>query len=108
MTLFEPVSLVVATLLYLAGRVYWDRRHRRRRFFSDDEAVGGLALARRCSAYEVFQQAGRHWGFSSSKISGDFNRYLKTGFIPRYVAGFARANLLPGDMQVYAQIVKRW
>ncbi|RPJ75346.1 MAG: hypothetical protein EHM15_03770 [Desulfobacteraceae bacterium] len=108
MMVFEPVSLVLLTLVYLAGRICWDRRHARRRYVSDDDALSGLAMARQCSAYDVFIQAGRQWGFSASKTTGDFNRYLRSGFIPRYVAGFARANIRPEEVQAYAQLTKGW
>ena len=108
MMVFEPVSLVMLTLVYLAARICWDRRRARRRFFSDDDALNGLAMARQCSAYDLFMQAGHQWGFSTSKSTGDFNRYLRSGCIPRYVAGFARENIRPEEVQAYAQLTRRW
>lgn len=105
---FEPVSLVMLTLVYLAARICWDRRHARRRFVSDDDALNGLAMARQCSVYDLFMQAGRQWGFSSAKSAGDFNRYLRSGLIPRYVVGFVRENIHPDEVKAYDHLTRRW
>ena len=98
------IGLTVLAAVYIGIRNYITGRSLKKENRSDEELVSTLAMVRRCSAADVFRLAGEEWNFSEQKIQRDFQQYLKTGEIPRYVGAYARKNVTEADLR-YRDIV---
>ena len=104
----ESYIFLLLTAFYFCVSSYANRRFAERRVIRDDEYVTCLAMARECSVYTIFQNAGSDWNFSESKIDSDFKNYLREGFIPQYVSTFAKRNVLPEDLKMYTLMSRGW
>lgn len=104
----EGVFFLLLAVLYFFGASVADKRLARCRSIRDDEYLSCLAMARRCSVYQVFKSAGDEWRFSQSKIDSDFAQYLREGFLPRYVIRFSRKNVTPEDLRMYCLMSRGW
>jgi len=93
------VGLTVAAVIYIGIRNYLTSRSLKKADRSDEELLSTLAMVRRCSTFDVFASAGAEWNFSEQKIRQDFQQYLKTGEIPRYVSAYARQNVTESDLK---------
>jgi len=105
---WNAVLLVVLTMVYVVARSYIENEHAKKAFISNDEFLAGLAMARQCSAYDLFRSSGVDWRFSNSKIETDFNAYLKTGHIPHYVVTYVKQNIRPEDVKSLRRIIRLW
>ncbi|MBI5579111.1 MAG: hypothetical protein HY895_08150 [Deltaproteobacteria bacterium] len=105
---WNAILLVVLTICYVVARSYIENEHAKKAFISNDEYLASLAMARQCSAYDLFRCSGVDWRFSSSKIETDFSAYLKTGHIPHYVASYVKRNIRPEDVKSLRRIIRLW
>ena len=104
----NPVLFVMLVAGYFAALIYFEKNHCKRAFISNDEYLSSLAMARRCSVYDLFLCSGVDWRFSKSKIETDFRDYLNTGNIPHYVASYAKQNIRPEEVKTLRQISRLW
>ena len=95
---WNAVLFVMLVLVYFAALSYFENKHSKNAFISNDEYLASLALVRQCSVYDLFQCSGGDWRFSNSKIETDFKAYLKTGHIPQYVVNYVRQNIRSEDV----------
>ncbi len=107
---FGSSVFLILTVLYLGVQTYAVKRAARTSQLrvSDDDYLASLAMARQCSAYDIFLSAGEVWNFSKSKTQVDFNTYLRSGHIPHYVAGYSRKNTRLEDLQAHQLVSRRW
>ena len=98
------IGLTVLAVVYIAVRNYLSSRSLKKSNRSDEELLSTLAMVRRCSSFDIFKTAGEEWNFSEGKIQSDFQVYLRTGDIPRYVATYARSNVTEADLK-YRDII---
>jgi hypothetical protein len=98
------IGLTVLAVVYIAARNYLSSRSLKKSNRSDEELLSTLAMVRRCSSFDMFKAAGEEWNFSEGKIQADFQVYLRTGDIPRYVATYARNNVTEADLK-YRDII---
>ncbi len=107
---FGSSVFLILTVLYLGVQTFAVKRAARSKplHVSDDEYLSSLAMARQCSAFDIFRSAGEAWNFSKSKTQMDFNTYLRNGDIPHYVSGYTRKNTRLEDLQAHELISRRW
>ncbi len=101
------IGLTVVAVVYIGIRNYMTSRSLKKENRSDEELLSTLAMVRRCSAADVFRSAGEEWNFSEHKVRQDFQRYLKTGEIPRYVGAYARKNVTEADLKYRDMVYPR-
>jgi hypothetical protein len=102
------VSLVMLVMLYFAALAYFDNRHSKQAFITNDEYLSSLAIIRQCSVYDLFVCSGVDWKFSNSKIDSDFKAYLKTGHIPHYVVNYVKQNIRSDEVKSLRRIGRLW
>jgi hypothetical protein len=102
------VSLVMLVMLYFAALSYFDNRHSKQAFITNDEYLSSLAIIRQCSVYDLFVCSGVDWKFSNSKIDSDFKAYLETGHIPHYVVNYVKQNVRPEEVKTLRLIGRLW
>jgi hypothetical protein len=105
---WNAVPYVMLVVGYFAALAYFENTHCKRAFISNDEYLATLAIARQCSAYDLFRCSGVDWRFSNSKIEADFNAYLKSGHIPHYVVSYVKQNIRPEDVKSLRRIIRLW
>lgn len=86
----ETILFIALALLFAALKVILDWRLAPLDAGGDEHRLDELAFAKKCSVYDIFQQAGEAWRFSDAKIDADFTRYVHTYFIPPYVRDYLR------------------
>jgi len=105
---WTAIIFVVLVMAYFATLSFLENQHSKKAYISNDEFLAGLAMARQCSAYDLFRSSGVDWRFSNSKIETDFNAYLKTGHIPHYVVNYVKQNIQPDDVKSLRRIIRLW
>jgi len=105
---WNAVSLVILVMLYFAALSYFDNKHIKKAFISNDEYLSSLAIIRQCSVYDLFICSGEDWRFSSTKIGNDFEAYLKTGYIPHYVVNYVKQNTRPEEVTSLRRVSRLW
>ncbi|MCF8053178.1 MAG: hypothetical protein K9L59_18225 [Desulfobacterales bacterium] len=98
------LGLTVLAVVYIGVRNYLSSRSLKASNRTDEELITTLAVVRRCSSFDVFKAAGEEWNFSEGKLHRDFQGYLKSGDIPRYVAAYVRNNVTEADLK-YRDII---
>jgi len=97
--MIKALIFVLLTLCYIILKNYFEGRFLKKYEASDEFCLSTLAVARKCSAYDIFHSAAKDWGFSEAKVESDFRRYLKTGDIPHYISTYVRQNIREMDHQ---------
>jgi hypothetical protein len=82
--------LITVFLAYFVIKVIFEKREYSHHQPDDEDLLRALAMERGCSAYELFEVAGRAWSCSSDRVDHDFDIYLDTLEIPAYVRHFLR------------------
>jgi len=89
----KAIILVLLTVCYIILKNYLEGRFLKKYEQSDEFCLSTLALARRCSVYDIFRAGAEEWGFSDVKIEDDFRMYLRTGDIPHYITTYVRQHV---------------
>ena len=84
------IFLITAFVALIAIKAVAERREYSNHQPDDEDLLRALALERGCSAYEIFEIAGRAWSCSPDRVDHDFDIYLDTLVIPAYVRHLLR------------------
>lgn len=105
---WNAIMLVMLVMIYFAALSYFNNRHSKNAFISNDEFLASLAVVRQCSVYDLFRCSGVEWRFSGSKIESDFTSYLKTGHIPHYVVNYVKQNIRVDEVKSLRRVSRLW
>jgi len=103
--MIKALIFIALTLCYIILKNYFEGRLLKKYESSDEFCLSTLAVARKCSAYDIFHTAAKDWGFSEAKVESDFRRYLRTGDIPHYISTYVHQNIHDMDRR-YRSLVQ--
>ncbi|CAB5160582.1 hypothetical protein D3OALGA1CA_5588 [Olavius algarvensis associated proteobacterium Delta 3] len=95
--MLKALILIVLTVCYIMIKNYLEGRLLKEYENSDEFCLSSLAVARKCSTYDIFRTVAQDWGFSDAKVEDDFRRYLRTGDIPHYISSYVRKHIHDTD-----------
>ena len=102
--MIKALIFVVLAFCYIALKNYFEGRLLREYENSDEYCLSSLAVARKCSVYDIFRKAAEEWNFSDGKVENDFRSYLRTGDIPHYISTYVRKHTRDMDRRYRALV----
>jgi len=103
--MLKALVFVLLALCYIVLKNYLEGRFLKTYEKSDEFCLSTLAVARKCSVYDIFHAGAEDWGFSEAKVESDFRTYLRTGDIPHYISAYVRKHLRDTDL-AYRSLVQ--